>query len=386
MELATAQAAKSKSASFSSSFSSAMKIAAVRRGNCSFETKVKVAAASGFAAIVVINNDNTAFPAGAASLKFKSSIPCLMAGDSFLAVYKEMVGIKENAPDCVPMPPDVLAQYLANNTNTNTNNSNNSTFNNDSHGNATTTVSGSGIDIGAGDSSSSSSCQRGPADSSTDSSTCAAAAADNLVNRDDDNSNSNDGTSSMSSSESTAGGNEEGGNATDTTVLDDGKNGDGEEETAAAVAEDDPLEALKQQLADQQKLVNRMLASLQQGGILPDDHDDEISLALAQMQVIDPTPTNPTQPVSLSLSWTPLYVTFHRLTLPSRSILLHFTTAAQRDRNQWKPHHPRQRHHQQQQHPHPYDQRQQWWYGHHLGLDVVRPNDLPSLAQRGLRD
>ena len=133
-----------------SSLSSERKIAAVRRGNCSFETKVKVAAASGFAAIVVINNDNTAFPAGntytpllailadcnithplstsiiqhtismpishitpsqgllvhishtltfdnttrltfpsgAASLKFKSSIPCLMAGDSFLAVYK----------------------------------------------------------------------------------------------------------------------------------------------------------------------------------------------------------------------------------------------------------------------------------------------------------
>lgn len=59
------EAAEQLAATQASSFpSSEMKIAAVRRGNCSFETKVKVAAASGFAAIVVINNDNTAFPAG----------------------------------------------------------------------------------------------------------------------------------------------------------------------------------------------------------------------------------------------------------------------------------------------------------------------------------
>ena len=62
-ELAAAQAARDANKRQLSN-SSDLKIAAVRRGNCSFETKVKVAAVSGFAAIVVINNDNIAFPAG----------------------------------------------------------------------------------------------------------------------------------------------------------------------------------------------------------------------------------------------------------------------------------------------------------------------------------
>ena len=89
----------------------AVKVAAVRRGNCSFETKVKVAHASGFAALVIVNNDNVAFPAGAASLKFQSAVPSLMAGDSFLAAYKEMAGIRENAPDCVPMTEAMLQAH-----------------------------------------------------------------------------------------------------------------------------------------------------------------------------------------------------------------------------------------------------------------------------------
>jgi hypothetical protein len=88
-----------------------VKVAAVRRGNCSFETKVKVAHASGFAALVIVNNDNVAFPAGAASLKFRSAVPALMAGDSFLAAYKEVAGIRENAPDCVPMTEAMLQAY-----------------------------------------------------------------------------------------------------------------------------------------------------------------------------------------------------------------------------------------------------------------------------------
>ena len=129
-----------------------------------------------------------------------------------------MVGIKENAPDCVPMPPDMLAQYLATTTTTTT-----TATLGDSNNNTTT----------------------GSCPFNSSSSSCAAAAAgDNLVGDGEDrgqinvtvDSSGNSNTTSSSSSSADANTSTTTGSSDDAVV-----NGtalvDGEDE----VAEDDPL-------------------------------------------------------------------------------------------------------------------------------------------------
>ena len=208
-----------------------------------------------------------------------------MAGDSFLTVYKEMVGIKENAPDCVPMPPDMLAQYLASVITNATTISENATttFNQTAEVNNSSSSSNS----------SSSTCSLDP--DSPDSSCAANAAATgafdvNLVNNNNNNNNNNNGTIASDNN--------------NTTVVSSDVTTDDNDENEAADDDSDPLVALKRQLADQQKLVHRMLASLQQGGILPSpEEDDEMARALAHMQVTDQSNQSPRNPLGcLSLT------------------------------------------------------------------------------------
>ena len=54
-------------------------IAAVERGNCTFEMKSTVAETLGFKALVVINNNSTYFPMGT-NTNYRSTIPMVMIG------------------------------------------------------------------------------------------------------------------------------------------------------------------------------------------------------------------------------------------------------------------------------------------------------------------
>ena len=240
------------------------KIAAVRRGNCSFETKVKVAAASGFDAIVIVNHDNTAFPAGAASHKFRSPIPCLMAGDSLLAVYKEMAGIKENAPDCVPMPAAMLEEYLL----------------------AQQASLLAAMDAVAGNGSGSASGGVGGGvgvvvnelgeviSSGVGGATTAATTSNSST--DDASQPSNSTTPGDTESTVGSGNNSSSGVEVEGAVdtKEGGVDGAGEGGEEVALDPSDPLYALKKQLADQEKLVRRMLQSLKEGGISVDREND----------------------------------------------------------------------------------------------------------------
>ena len=53
------------------------------RGDCSFEDKVKNAERDGYIALIIVNTDNTTFPAGA-SEGYSSKIPVLTIGNTFL--------------------------------------------------------------------------------------------------------------------------------------------------------------------------------------------------------------------------------------------------------------------------------------------------------------
>ncbi len=55
----------------------------VNRGDCSFEDKVKNAERDGYIALIIVNTDNTTFPAGA-SEGYSSKIPVLTIGNTFL--------------------------------------------------------------------------------------------------------------------------------------------------------------------------------------------------------------------------------------------------------------------------------------------------------------
>ena len=178
------------------------------------------------------------------------------------------------------MPPDMLAQYLASvNTNATT-----------ISGNATTALNQT-AEVNNNSSSSSSNSSSSTCSLGTDSpdSSCAANSSatgafdDNLVN------NNNNGTIASDNT---------------TTVVSSDVTTDDNDENEAADDDSDPLLALKRQLADQQKLVHRMLASLQQGGILPSpEEDDEMARALAHMQVTDQSNQSPRNPLGcLSLT------------------------------------------------------------------------------------
>lgn len=64
-------------------------LAVVRRGNCSFEVKARSASYLGFAALIVVNEDDKSgeepFPMGTTNASFQSSIPAVMVGKSFLS-------------------------------------------------------------------------------------------------------------------------------------------------------------------------------------------------------------------------------------------------------------------------------------------------------------
>ena len=64
-------------------------LAVVRRGNCSFEVKARTASERGYAALVVVNEEEQTgaepFPMGTANASFKSSVPAVMVGSSFLS-------------------------------------------------------------------------------------------------------------------------------------------------------------------------------------------------------------------------------------------------------------------------------------------------------------
>jgi hypothetical protein len=55
-------------------------IALVRRGNCSFETKSRVAAEEGYDALIIVNSENVVFPPGGTD---SNSLPTLMISNSF---------------------------------------------------------------------------------------------------------------------------------------------------------------------------------------------------------------------------------------------------------------------------------------------------------------
>ena len=55
----------------------------VKRGQCSFETKIKTAAKIGYLAMLLVNNDDSIFPPGG-SENFTFPLPIFMVGSSFL--------------------------------------------------------------------------------------------------------------------------------------------------------------------------------------------------------------------------------------------------------------------------------------------------------------
>ena len=63
-------------------------IVMINRGGCSFEDKARIAFKLGFEALVVINNNATAFPMGASSNTFQSSIPVVMVGNNTIELYQ----------------------------------------------------------------------------------------------------------------------------------------------------------------------------------------------------------------------------------------------------------------------------------------------------------
>lgn len=59
-------------------------IAVVNRGMCTFETKSVMAERNGFLGLVIVNTDPSAFPVGASTETFRSSIPVVMIGNESL--------------------------------------------------------------------------------------------------------------------------------------------------------------------------------------------------------------------------------------------------------------------------------------------------------------
>jgi hypothetical protein len=62
-------------------------IALVSRGNCSFETKSKIAAQEGYEALIIVNTEKVVFPPGGSDSNF---LPTLMISNSFWADYAEL--------------------------------------------------------------------------------------------------------------------------------------------------------------------------------------------------------------------------------------------------------------------------------------------------------